>query len=155
MNRRCCVYLSSLIVGVGLVGSAAAAGQADQLDIIDPYVRLAPPNAPATGAFMRLKNTGHTPIRLVKASNPNSKATELHDHIHDQGVMKMRQIPEIVIPAQGEVVLKPGGLHVMLIGMRAPLKEGDQVPIRLECEEGSSKEIQAPVRRIQVTPMTH
>ncbi len=141
--------LFSLILA-GSAGWASAAGNADLVTVVDPYVRLAPPNAKATGAFMVLKNTSDKEIKVTKAESTVSKVTELHTHINEGGVMKMRQVPDIAIAAKGEAVLQPGGLHVMLIDMKAPLKEGDNVSITLGFDDGSSKPIEAPVRKIQV-----
>jgi copper(I)-binding protein len=113
----------------------------------EPYVRLAPPNAPATGAFMVIKNAGDKDVKVVKADNPASKATELHTHLNENGVMKMRPVAAIDVKSKGEAVLKPGGLHVMLIDMKAPMKEGDVVPITLTFDDGSSKKVDAKVVR--------
>ncbi len=136
--------LSVLVSGLFL-SLAAFAGAADQVEVHEPYVRLAPPNAPATGAFMVIRNIGDTPVKVVKAENPTSNLTELHNHINDQGVMRMRQVPSIDIPAKGQAELKPGGLHVMLIDMKAPLTEGQIVPITLGFDDGSSKQVDAKV----------
>ena len=147
--------LSMLVSGL-FVSLAAFAGAADQVEVHEPYVRLAPPNAPATGAFMVIKNTGDSPVKVVKAENPTSKLTELHNHINDNGVMRMRQVPAIEIPAKGEAVLKPGGLHVMLIDLKAPMKEGDSVPITLTFDDGSSKTVDAKVvRPVPAPAMKH
>jgi periplasmic copper chaperone A len=134
------------------LSTAALAGSADQIAVEQPYVRLAPPNAPATAAFMVLRNTGGEDVKVTKAENPASKVTELHTHLNEGGVMKMRQVPAIEVKAKGEAVLKPGGLHVMLIDMKAPLKEGDVVPITLEFQDGSRKQIDAPVRAMTPAP---
>jgi hypothetical protein len=133
-------------------GAVFAAGAADSVVVQDPYVRLAPPGAPATGAFMVLKNTGSKDVKVVKAESPAAKAAELHNHVSDGGVMKMRQVPDIDIKAKGEAVLKPGSLHVMLIQLKEPLKEGDKVHITLGFEDGSSKLVEAPVVKIGAEP---
>ena len=137
----------SLLCSALLFSAGALAAAADQVTVVDPYVRLAPPNAPATGAFMVIRNTGASDIKLVKASNPVSRVTELHTHINEGGVMKMRPVPVIEIKAKGEAVLKPGSLHVMLIDLKAPMKEGDVVPITLGFEDGSSTQVDARVVR--------
>ena len=84
---------------------------------------------------------------MLKADTPASRVTELHTHINDGGVMKMRPVPAIEIKAKGEAVLKPGSLHVMLIDLKAPMKEGDSVPITLTFDDGSSKTVDAKVVR--------
>ena len=130
-----------------LATPVCAAGLADQISVVDPYVRMAPPGAKVTAAFMVVKNTSDKDIQIVKADSPAAKVTELHNHINDNGVMRMRQVKEIPLPAKGEAVLKPGGYHVMLIDMQAPLKEGDKLAITLKFSDGGTKTIEAPVKR--------
>jgi copper(I)-binding protein len=129
-----------------LVTPAFAAGLADQLTVVDPYVRMAPPGAKATGAFMTIRNTSDKDVQVVKADCNAAKVTELHNHINDNGVMRMRQVKEINVPARGEAQLKPGSYHVMLINMKAPLKDGDKVDITLSFSDGGTKTVQVPVK---------
>ena len=140
--KKISLLLASLTFSAG-----ALAASADNVTVHEPYVRLAPPNAPATGAFMVIKNNGDKDVKVLKADNPASKVTELHTHLNEGGVMKMRQVAAIDIKAKSEAVLQPGGLHVMLINMNAPLKEGDSVPITLTFDDGSSKKVDAKVVR--------
>ena len=136
----------SLLFSAGVLAAAA-----DNVSVDNPYVRLAPPSAPTTGAFMVIHNNGDKDIKVLKADNPASRLTELHTHLNEGGVMKMRPVPAIEIKAKGEAVLQPGGLHVMLIDLKAPLKEGDVVPITLGFDDGSSKKVDARVQN----PMDH
>ena len=138
--------LSLLAAGLMLSAGVLAAA-ADNVTVQDPYVRLAPPNAPATGAFMVIKNGGDKDVKVLKADNPASRVTELHTHLNENGVMKMRPVPAIEVKAKGQAVLQPGGLHVMMIDLKAPMKEGDVVPITLTFEDGSSKQVDARVVR--------
>ena len=110
----------SLLAASLMFSAGVLAGAADNVSVQDPYVRLAPPNAPATGAFMVIKNNGDKDVKVLKADNPVSKVTELHTHLNEGGVMKMRPVPSIDIKAKGEAVLKPGSLHVMLIDLKTP-----------------------------------
>jgi len=130
-----------------------AAGAADNISVQDPRVNLAPPSATVAGAFMVIKNAGDKDVKVVKADNPATRVTELHTHINDAGVMRMRPVPAIEVKAKGEAVLKPGGLHVMLIDLKAPMKEGDSVPITLTFDDGSSKQVDAKVVRPGPAPM--
>ncbi len=138
--------LSLLVVGL-MLSSAVLAGAADHVSVEDPYVRLAPPNAPATGAFMVIRNNGDKDVRMVKADNPASRVTELHTHLNDGGIMKMRPVPAVEIKAKGEAVLKPGGLHIMMIDLKTAIKEGDVIPMTLTFDDGSSKQVDAKVVR--------
>lgn len=128
-----------------------AAGSADGIAVGDPYVRLMPPGAKATAAFMVLKNAGDKDAKLVKAESAAAKTVELHTHINDGGVMRMRQVPAIAIKAKGETALKPGSFHVMLINPAA-MKEGDKIAITLGFDDGSSTKIEAPVRQPEAAP---
>ena len=148
--------LSLLTAGL-LFSAGVLAAAADNVSVQDPYVRLAPPNAPATGAFMVIKNNGDKDVKVLKADNPVSKMTELHTHLNDGGVMRMRPVAAIEIKAKGQVALQPGGLHVMMIDLKAPMKEGDVVPITLTFDDGSSKQVDAKVVRPMAAgmPMEH
>jgi copper(I)-binding protein len=143
----------SLLAASLMFSAGVLAGAADNVSVQDPYVRLAPPNAPATGAFMVIKNNGDKDVKVVKADNPASRVTELHTHLNEGGVMKMRPVPSIDIKAKGEAVLQPGSLHVMMIDLKAPMKEGDIVPITLSFDDGSTKQVDAKVVRPMAAPM--
>ena len=143
----------SLLAASLMFSAGVLAGAADNVSVQDPYVRLAPPNAPATGAFMVIKNNGDKDVKVLKADNPASRVTELHTHLNEGGVMKMRPVPAIDVKSKSEAVLKPGGLHVMLIDLKAPMKEGDVVPITLSFDDGSSKVVDAKVIKPTAAPM--
>lgn len=136
----------------GLFCSAVAlAGTADEISVENPYVRLVPHSAQATGAFMVIRNAGAEKVKVVGAESKLSQLTELHTHINEGGMMKMRSVPSFEIPAGGETVLKPGGLHVMLIGLQKKLEEGEQIDLTLVFEDGSRKAVKAVVK----DPMEH
>ncbi len=140
--KKIALFTASLMFSAGVL-----AGAADAVSVHEPYVRLAPPNAPATGAFMVIRNGGAKDVKVVKADNPVSKVTELHTHLNEGGVMKMRPVAGIDVKAGGEAVLKPGSLHIMMIDLKAPMKEGDVVPITLTFDDGSAKQVEAKVVR--------
>jgi copper(I)-binding protein len=145
MNRSLIRRTLLLVAALPLLSLAADGA----LRIDAPYVRLVPPNAPASAAFMIISNSGSAPRQLLKAQSPVAKTVELHTHIADHGVMKMRPVASIAVDAKGQVELKPGSYHIMLIDLKQPLTEGDMVPISLFFDDGSSQQIAAPVRRIQ------
>ena len=136
----------TLALILAAAGNAFAAGAADAVAVGDPYVRLMPPGAKATGAFMLLKNGGDKDVKLVKAESAAAKTVELHTHLNEGGVMKMRQVQAIEVKAKGETALKPGSYHVMLIDPAA-LKEGEKVTLTLGFDDGSSKKVEAEVRK--------
>jgi copper(I)-binding protein len=91
----------------------------------------------------------------VGARSDAAATVELHTHINDDGVMRMRQVEDIAIPAGGETVLQPGGLHLMLIGLHQPLQPGDSLTLELEFDDGSTRSLTVPVRKIEMGQMGH
>lgn len=121
---------------------------ANNIKVEDPYVRATPPNLPNSAAFMILKNSSDKDISVIKASSDVSKVVELHTHDMKDGVMKMYQVPKIDIPAKGLTTLKPGGFHVMFIGLNQPLKVGNEVTFTLEYSNGETQTITAPIKTV-------
>jgi len=114
----------------------------------DAYVRHMPPTQSVTGAFMVFKNTSDVDRAVVSAESDVAGTVELHAHLHENGVMKMRQVDKIDVPAGGETILKPGGLHVMLIDLKQPLDLGQMVEIKFILDDGSSTQVQAEVQSV-------
>jgi periplasmic copper chaperone A len=113
------------------------------------WIRLPPPNAPVTAAYMTLANEGDHDLTVVAAESPVAGTVELHEHLQDAaGVMRMRQVASLPLPAGGTLTMEPGGLHVMLIDLLRPLAEGDAVPVTLRFADGQSAEVAAEVRRM-------
>lgn len=129
----------------------ASAPMADSVDVAAVRGRAMPPGTPNSGAFMTFRNSGATEARIVSAQADVSKTVELHTHVKEDGMMKMRQIPEIVLPAGEEVVLKPGGLHIMFIGLTQPFTEGRKFPLTLTFADGSTRQVEVPVEQIDVS----
>jgi len=86
---------------------------------------------------------------LVGAASPAAGSTEIHEMKMDGGIMKMRAIPRLELPAGKPVQLGPGGYHVMLIGLKQPLQESERVALTLRFDDGSTKKLEAPVRKPQ------
>jgi hypothetical protein len=99
---------------------------------------------------MVIRNGGTAERRVLKAHSNAARVVELHTHRNEGGVMKMRPVADIAVAAGGETILKPGGLHVMLIDLQQPLKEGDVVPITLSFDDGSTVKVDAPVKKLQM-----
>lgn len=123
----------------------AIAGNAIRIEA--PYARAVPPTAANSAAFMVLHNGSDAQRQLVDARSDVSRVTELHNHINDNGVMRMRRVSQITIPAQGSVALQPGSFHVMLIGLKSPLKDGDPVNVQLTFDDGSEQSVSMKATR--------
>ncbi len=121
--------MSSKLSLLGLIAALLAAPALAQVTVTDAWVRGTVTGQKATGAFMNL--TSATDATLVGASSPVAKVVEVHEMAMDNGVMKMRAIPKLALPAGKTVDLKPGGYHVMLMDLTQPLKDGETVPVTL------------------------
>jgi periplasmic copper chaperone A len=117
----------AITVLIGLVTAAVA--QTGSIQVDNPWARA---SVGKTGAiYLTIKNTGGTDDRLVSAATPAADQAQLHIEINDNGVMKMRPLSAIDVKANSTVTLAPGGMHVMLVGLKQPLKEGQSFPLTL------------------------
>ena len=105
------------------------------ISIERPWSRELPPVAPNGAAYLRVENGGERAVRVVSAHSPVAGRVEIHAHEMDAGVMKMRHLHSVEVPAQGSVSFEPGGLHLMLIGLREPLVAGKDFPLTLVFQE--------------------
>ncbi|WP_137179647.1 copper chaperone PCu(A)C [Roseomonas sp. AR75] len=125
------------LLGASLATIAAPAFAHDytagDLRIGHPWTRAAGANGNGAG-FMTIRNTGGQADKLLSASTPIARVVELHTHVRDGDVMRMRPVADIPVPAGQTVRLRPGGLHVMLIGLNEPLRQGQEVPLTLRFE---------------------
>ncbi len=149
MKPSLALLAPAILLGFASVPVMAVENAAGSVSVTDPYVRAVAPGQKSSAAFMTLRNGSETDHAVVSAESPASKIVELHTHVSEGGMMRMRRIEKIDVPAQGETALKPGGLHVMLIDLIDQLKPGGEVSVTLVFQDGSRKDIQAPVRKIK------
>lgn len=117
---------------------AAAAGTAQaQVEVKDAWIRGMVPGQDTTGAFMRL--TSKADAKLIGVKTPVAGMADVHQTSMQGGVMRMRHVEALELPAGKPVDLKPGGYHVMLMHVARPLKEGETVPLTLIIEERGGK----------------
>jgi copper(I)-binding protein len=118
-----------------------------QIQIERPWSRATAPGAKVAGGYLLIRNQGAAD-RLVGASSPAAGRVELHVHINDNGVMKMREVPGYDVPAKGSFELKPGGAHLMFVDLKRPLKEGDKVLVKLKFEKAGEVSAEFHVGRL-------
>lgn len=135
------ILLGALAAGLSLLALA----QTD-VTVTEPWVRGTVAGQKATGAFMGLKSSADA--RLVGASSPAAKIVEVHEMAMADGVMRMRAVEGVALPAGKAVELKPGGYHVMLIDLVKPLSPGEQVPITLTVMGADGKKSVVEVRAL-------
>ncbi len=119
------------------------------LTVEDARARILLPSRPGA-AWLTIRNTGGED-RLIGAESPAVERVEIHTHIHEGGVMMMRKVEGIDLPAGGEAVLKPGGDHLMLFGLKAGLKTGDSFPLTLLFEKAGRVDIEMRVAPLAET----
>ncbi len=120
----------------GILAAAAAAQdfQRGALKIDQLWARPTVAGQSAGGGFLSVQNSGSKPDRLLGGSSPAAAAVEVHEMRMEGDVMRMREIKALELPAGKRVTLAPGGFHLMLVGLKAPLKLGDKVPVKLRFE---------------------
>ncbi|NUY55867.1 copper chaperone PCu(A)C [Salinivibrio sp. EAGSL] len=121
----------------------------------DAYARVSAPGAPNSAAFMVLDNQSKVLKRVVSASTPAAKRVELHEHAMVDGMMEMRQIAQILVPKGEQVILKPGGLHVMLFDLVKPLEVGEHISLTLTTADGHTLTKQIPVKTVMAGMKHH
>ena len=109
------------------------------------------------GAYVTIENLGKQPDRLLRASTPAAATVELHTMSMDKHVMRMRQVKDIPIPAQGKVSMAPGqGYHLMLMQLKAPLSLHGTVPVMLEFERAGKVQAEFRVQHMEAgKPVPH
>lgn len=137
-----------LLIASALFAAVAAQAQSPAVKVDDAWVRATVAPQKATGAFMQL--TAAKPVKVIAASSPLASMVEIHEMKMEDGVMKMRAVEALPLPAGQAVALKPGSYHVMLMGLKAPIKAGDTVPLTLTVEgedkQRTAVEIKAEAR---------
>lgn len=139
---------SRLLGGAFLsLASLAHAGVGD-IAVVQPFAVPTPPGATTGAGYIReLSNKGAADDRLVGVSAAIADHVEMHSMTMDGNVMRMRQVPAIVIPAKGTVDLSPGhGYHLMLVGLKQPLKVGDRIPVTLTFEKAGPVDVDLAVQ---------
>jgi periplasmic copper chaperone A len=150
MKTKTCMVmliLAALLALTGCGGGEASGGEAPGgITVTDAWVRESAMMERAGAAYMVIQNGDSAEDRLLAATTSAAATVELHESKEMNGMMTMSPVEAIVIPAGGQAELKPGGLHVMLIGLQAPLAVGDEVSLTLRFERAGEMTVTAVVR---------
>lgn len=140
----------ALILGLALAHPALAQ-QGQPIDVVEPWARATAGTAKTGAVYLALRNTGDATDRLIGASTPVAGRSELHTHVKDGDIMRMRKVEAIEVKSKAAATLAPGGLHLMLFDLRVPLKEGDQFQLTLKFEKSGEITAQVAVRPATAT----
>jgi len=150
------IYTKPLLAPLGLalaLGVFAPTALADSYKVEHPRARPSLGVAKNTAAFFTIHNKTGQADKLLSASSDVAKKVQLHTHLKENGVFKMRPVKFIDIPANGRAELKSGGFHVMIIGVHSKLKVGDMFKLKLYFEHAAPMTIMVPVLKIGAMKM--
>jgi hypothetical protein len=143
MSKNLVVFAACLVI------AGAAAAQQGAVEVTDAWARATPGKAENGAAYLTLASP--SPDRLTGLATPVATAAELHMMSMEEtaagGVMRMRPIAGVDLPAGQKVTLKPGGAHIMLVGLKAPLRPGQSFPLTLYFEKAGSREVTVTVEK--------
>jgi copper(I)-binding protein len=137
-----------------LFATAAAAHEytVGPLQIGHPYAPSTPSMARTAAAYLSITNKGDAADRLLSASSPRAEKVELHTHIMDNNIARMRELPAVDIAPGATVTFQQGGLHIMLIGLTAPLTVGEKVTLTLRFERAGPVDVELAIERTARRP---
>jgi len=130
---------------LALTAGPLSAQQTEGVRVSDAWARATPGRAPNGAAYLTLTNPGATADRLIAVSTSAADKAEVHEVIMEKGVMQMRPAGPLTIEPGKTVELKPGGYHLMLLGLKQPLKAGDKLPLTLTFEKAGARDVTAAI----------
>lgn len=145
MRKTLIRFAAAITLTLGPILALAPGANASSVMVMKAYARAsATPGADSGAAYVSLMVHGEAD-RLVGVSTPAAKMAALHRTVEADGVMKMEHVDGIDVPANGAIKMKPGGYHIMLMGLAAPLKEGDEIDLVLTFEKAGEVKVKAKV----------
>jgi copper(I)-binding protein len=148
-SRHCTAVLAALCLALAVGSATAADYKIGSLDVTQPWARATPKGASTGAAYMTITNNGGKTERLSCASSPAAAQCQIHEMAMSDGVMKMRPVQGGLEVKPGQTLtLKPGGYHIMLEGLKGPLKAGDTLEAMLSSSDGGSVKVEFPIAAI-------
>ncbi|MDA7753185.1 copper chaperone PCu(A)C [bacterium] len=146
---------SAIHSGAHSVGHAhGSAPESGALTVTDAYIRTMPPGRTVTAGFLSITNSGNQACQILSAESPLSDRLEFHEHLHSDGMMRMRPVSGgLLIEAGDTLVFQPGGLHIMLFNIQHPLVTGENTPLLLNTDQCGSLQVNAEIRSLVAKPM--
>ena len=139
--------VSNILGATALSCLVAAAASAADLTLDSAFSRATLPNQPVGAGYLTITNSSGEADKLISAESPDiAEHVEIHEMAMQDGVMKMRELPDgLEIPAGGSLELKPGGYHLMFMDLKGPLTEGETLTVKLNFENAGEMEVELPV----------
>lgn len=142
-------WLAFAVLGIFAATASVARAQAekDGITVQDAWTRATPGEARTAAVYFTAVNRGDESDRIMSASSPASDRAEMHATIRDGDIMRMRRVISVEVPAGGRAAFKPNSFHVMLTGLKVPLKVGDTVPLTLHFDRTGDMTVTVTVRK--------
>jgi copper(I)-binding protein len=134
-----------------VVLAAVGSAEAEPVTATAAWIRATPPGARTAAAYLTLTNAGPAD-RLLGATTPAARAVEVHTHVLEGGMQRMLPLADLPVPAGAAVTLEPGGLHLMLVDLTAPLEAGARVVLSLRFAVSGALELEVPVVDARARP---
>lgn len=135
----------ALTIAAAISLARGAEVRAGDIAVVAAWARATPPGASTGAAYLTIENRGAVDDRLLSAATPAARAVMPHETVEAGGIARMRPIETPAIPAGGRLEMTPGGMHLMLMDIAHPLREGENIPLTLVFERAGSLIVEAPI----------
>lgn len=140
--------MARLAAGLILLAHAALPLAAQELDVTAIWARETPPNALSAAVYLTIRNPGSAADRLIAAASERAGIVQIHETRKEDNVFRMSAVESIAVAPGAEVSLAPGGQHIMLIRLTAPLQQGERFPLTLTFEQSGSMQVEVQVTSV-------
>ena len=142
-------YLATaLLLALFVSGETHAQMSMNTITVEQAWARATPGGARTGAAYMTLMNSGASADRLLSATTPVADQIQFHKETEDNGVSRMREVHSVEISPGGKVIFKPSEMHIMIIGLKQPLKEGQAFPVTLQFEKAGKIDVTVPIEKV-------
>ena len=140
---------TALLLAAAIMQPVHAQKQTEQAIVVEkPWARATPGGARTGAGYMTIINMGTTADRLLGAASPVAREVQFHKVTEERGISRMRQLQSIDIASGGKIQLQPGNIHIMLVGLKQPLKQGETFPLTLEFEKAGRIDLTVAIARV-------
>src|SRR5229473_5633312 len=141
--------ISTLLLVLGFAVQAPAQTTEQGAMIVDhPWARATPAGAKTGAVYLTLMNSGSASGRLLSATTPVADKIQFHSVSEENGVSRMREMRAVEVAPGAKVTFSPGGMHIMLVGLKQPLKDGQVFPLTLNFEKASKVDVMVSVAKV-------
>jgi len=142
-------YLATaLLLALFVSGETHAQMSMNTITVEQAWARATPGGARTGAAYMTLMNSGASADRLLSATTPVADQIQFHKETEDNGVSRMREVHSVEISPGGKIIFKPGDMHMMIVGIKQPLQEGQTFPLTLQFEKAGKIDVTVPVGKV-------